>query len=177
MHVCVCSWHTSNNNINNDHLWWLLSNVEQLVYNTLPLSYLQGILGVKGFMLASIKHKGVTFNCKGGRRWDKTNYLYSLTAIFYSTSAMGPLLCWPVGIGHEKIYSLGWSWAGFCGSDDSPSTAKMATVIYRCDVFILQSFFPRGINKEGTTIIPFIFVIALIFFLYAGCKSNRLVYG
>ena len=177
MHVCVCSWHTSNNNINNDHLWWLLSNVEQLVYNTLPLSYLQGILGVKGFMLASIKHKGVTFNCKGGRRWDKTNYLYSLTAIFYSTSAMGTLLCWPVGIGHEKIYSLGWSWAGFCGSDDSPSTAKMATVIYRCDVFILQSFFPRGINKEGTTIIPFIFVIALIFFLYAGCKSNRLVYG
>lgn len=173
----MCSWHTSNNNINNDHLWWLLSNVEQLVYNTLPLSYLQGILGVKGFMLASIKHKGVTFNCKGGRRWDKTNYLYSLTAIFYSTSAMGPLLCWLVGIGHEKIYSLGWSWAGFCGSDDSPSTAKMATVIYRCDVFILQSFFPRGINKEGTTIIPFIFVIALIFFLYAGCKSNRLVYG
>lgn len=173
----MCSWHTSNNNINNDHLWWLLSNVEQLVYNTLPLSYLQGILGVKGFTLASIKHKGVTFNCKGGRRWDKTNYLYSLTAIFYSTSAMGPLLCWPVGIGHEKIYSLGWSWAGFCGSDDSPSTAKMATVIYRCDVFILQSFFPRGINKEGTTIIPFIFVIALIFFLYAGCKSNRLVYG
>lgn len=152
MHVCVCSWHTSNNNINNAnlqyHLWWLLSNVEQLVYNTLPLSYLQGILGVKGFMLASIKHKGVTFDCKGGRRWDKTNYLYSLTAIFYLTSAQGPLLCWPVGSGHKKIYSLGCSWAGFCGSYDSQSTAKMTTVIYRCDVFILQSFFPHGMNKE-----------------------------
>lgn len=81
----------------------------QLVYNTLPLSYLQGILGVKGFMQASIKHKGVTFNCKGKRRRDKTNYLYSLTVIFYLTSALGPSLCWPLGSGHEEIYSLGCS--------------------------------------------------------------------
>ena len=70
--VCVCVFITSNNNINNTNLqynlWWLLSNMEQLVYNTLPLSYLEGILGVKGFTLASIKHKGVTFNCKGERR-------------------------------------------------------------------------------------------------------------
>lgn len=87
--------------------------MEQLVYNTLPLSYLWGILGVKGFMLASIKHKGVTFNCVGDRRWDKTNYLYSLTAVFYLTSALGPFLCWPVGSRHEKINSLGCNWAGF----------------------------------------------------------------
>lgn len=49
-------------------LSWLLSNMLQLVYRIVPLSYLHGILAVKGFMLASIKHKGVTVNCEEERR-------------------------------------------------------------------------------------------------------------
>lgn len=137
--------HTHNSNINNTlkcRLYWLLSNIEQLVYNTLPVSYPQGILGVKGFMPASIKHKGVTFNCEGDRRWDKTNYLYSLTAVFYLTSALDPFPFWPVCGGHEKIYSLGCS-------RDTP-TAWIMTVIYRYDGFVhlLLFFHCKRQNKR-----------------------------
>lgn len=80
-------------------------------------------------MLASIKHKGVALNCKGEKRRDKTNYLYCPTAIFDLTSAPGPLLCWLVGSGREKIYSSGFSQAGFGGSYDYPATAERTSVI------------------------------------------------
>lgn len=155
--------------------------MKQLVYNTLPLSYLQGILGVKGFMLVSIKHKGVTFNCKGERRWDKTNYLYSLAAIFYLTSALGPLLCWPVEwtVDMRRFTPRGAAEQVFVAAMIPHQLLKMTTVIYRCDVFILHSFCYRGPNTEGSTLIPHTHICHLshFLFLYAGCKTSGLVYG